>query len=101
MSTTRRELPSGTATFTYRNKKLELPVLSGTEGPNVVDIRKLYGDDAAERLTIQYGGSAKPENAVPLLSQRDVDGALVGGASLKADLFLAIVRIAGGKPMAR
>ncbi len=36
--------PAGTATFTYGNKKLELPVLSGTEGPDVVDIRKLYGD---------------------------------------------------------
>src|SRR5262245_3089765 len=35
---------AGSATFTYRNKKLELPVLSGTEGPNVVDIRKLYAD---------------------------------------------------------
>jgi citrate synthase len=39
-----RANPAGSATFTYRNKKLELPVLSGTEGPNVVDIRKLYGD---------------------------------------------------------
>src|SRR5215467_6695451 len=35
---------AGTATFTYGNKRMELPVLSGTEGPNVVDIRKLYGD---------------------------------------------------------
>ncbi len=48
----------------------------------------------AEQLTIQYGGSAKPENVASLLHQPDVDGALVGGASLKADLFLAIVRIA-------
>ena len=39
-----RANPAGSATFTYRNKKLELPVLSGTEGPNVVDIRKLYGE---------------------------------------------------------
>ena len=36
--------PAGTATFSYMNKRLELPVLSGTEGPNVVDIRKLYGE---------------------------------------------------------
>ena len=36
--------PAGTATFTYGNKRLELPVLSGTEGPNVVDVRKLYTD---------------------------------------------------------
>jgi citrate synthase len=39
-----RANPAGKATFTYRNKSLELPVLSGTEGPNVVDIRKLYGE---------------------------------------------------------
>src|ERR1051325_3937474 len=36
--------PAGTATLTYGNKKLELPVLAGTEGPNVVDVRKLYSD---------------------------------------------------------
>jgi len=39
-----RAKPAGSATFTFRNKRLELPVLSGTEGPNVVDIRKLYAD---------------------------------------------------------
>jgi citrate synthase len=39
-----RAKTAGSATFTYRNQKLELPVLSGTEGPNVVDIRKLYGE---------------------------------------------------------
>jgi len=39
-----RAKPAGSATFTYRNKRLELPVLSGSEGPNVVDIRKLYAD---------------------------------------------------------
>jgi triosephosphate isomerase len=49
---------------------------------------------AADRLVIQYGGSAKPENVAELLAQPDVDGALVGGASLKADLFLAVIRIA-------
>jgi triosephosphate isomerase len=48
----------------------------------------------AARLAIQYGGSVKPENAASLLGQADVDGALVGGASLKADQFLAIVRAA-------
>jgi triosephosphate isomerase len=41
---------------------------------------------------IQYGGSVKPANAKELLSQPDIDGALVGGASLDADSFLAIVR---------
>jgi triosephosphate isomerase len=53
-----------------------------------------FGEEAAQALPIQYGGSAKPENVGPLLQQPDVDGALVGGASLKADLFLAIVRLA-------
>jgi triosephosphate isomerase len=48
----------------------------------------------AQAVTIQYGGSVKPKNAGPLLLQPDVDGALVGGASLKADDFLGIVRAA-------
>jgi triosephosphate isomerase len=62
-------------------------------------IRALVGDrskEAAERVRIQYGGSVKPDNAAGLMSQPDVDGALVGGASLKADSFLAIVKAAGG-----
>jgi triosephosphate isomerase len=41
-------------------------------------------------VRIQYGGSMKPENARGLLSQPDIDGGLIGGASLKADAFLAI-----------
>ncbi len=47
--------------------------------------------DAAEMIPILYGGSVKPSNAVELLGQPDIDGALVGGASLKADDFLAII----------
>jgi triosephosphate isomerase len=43
-------------------------------------------------LTIQYGGSVTAENAYSLLSQPDVDGALVGGASLKIDSFLKIIK---------
>jgi triosephosphate isomerase len=54
-------------------------------------IGKTFGEATAAVLTIQYGGSAKPENVMSLLSQPDVDGALVGGASLKAEQFLAIV----------
>jgi triosephosphate isomerase len=54
----------------------------------------LFGDKPAAALLIQYGGSVKPDNAATLLHQPDVDGALVGGASLKADQFLAIVRAA-------
>jgi triosephosphate isomerase len=57
-------------------------------------IAQLLGEETARTLPIQYGGSVKPENAASLLSQPDVDGALVGGASLKADSFLAIVRSA-------
>ncbi|HYT94563.1 MAG TPA: triose-phosphate isomerase [Gemmataceae bacterium] len=56
----------------------------------------LCNEEAARSLVIQYGGSAKPENVASLLSQPDVDGALVGGASLKPDLFLAIIRLALG-----
>jgi triosephosphate isomerase len=50
------------------------------------------GGAVADQIRIQYGGSVKPENAAELMSQPDVDGALVGGASLKAKDFLAIVK---------
>ena len=56
----------------------------------------LYGAAAAESMRIQYGGSVKPDNAADLLARRDVDGALVGGASLQADDFAGIVRAAVG-----
>ena len=55
---------------------------------------QLFSPKAAEQLVIQYGGSVKPDNATALLDEPDIDGALVGGASLKADQFLAIVRAA-------
>ncbi len=61
-------------------------------------IRKLIGQmyswATAEKVVIQYGGSVKPENAKELLHQPDIDGALVGGACLKADSFAAIVQAA-------
>src|SRR5262249_60863583 len=57
---------------------------------------KKFGEETARTLPIQYGGSVKPENVASLLSQPDVDGALVGGASLNADLFLALVTLALG-----
>ena len=50
-----------------------------------------YSKESAEKLVIQYGGSVKPDNASSLLSQPDIDGALVGGACLKADSFLSII----------
>ena len=51
----------------------------------------LYDADLAEAVRIQYGGSVKPENARDLLAQTDIDGALVGGASLKAESFAGII----------
>ncbi len=54
-------------------------------------IRSLYSQDASEKLVIQYGGSVKPENASDLLNMENIDGALVGGASLKAESFTAII----------
>ena len=48
-------------------------------------ICELYGSDTASKIRIQYGGSMKPDNAAELLAQEDIDGGLVGGASLKAD----------------
>lgn len=55
-------------------------------------IEDLFGRDISQNLTIQYGGSVTAENAYSLLSQPDVDGALVGGASLKVDSFLKIIK---------
>jgi triosephosphate isomerase len=54
-------------------------------------LAKLYGDSVAQSISIQYGGSMKPENAAGLLAQKDIDGGLIGGAALKADSFLGIV----------
>ena len=58
---------------------------------------RLAGHDAevAAAVQIQYGGSVKPDNAAELFAQPDIDGGLIGGASLKADDFLAICRAAG------
>lgn len=55
-------------------------------------VKGIYGDDVAGAVRIQYGGSVKPENIKELISQEDVDGVLVGGASLKADSFVSIVK---------
>ena len=61
-------------------------------------IRKLiadtFGEGIAEETIILYGGSVKPENTASILSMRDIDGVLVGGASLKSDSFLAIAKAA-------
>ena len=57
-------------------------------------IKNDFTPETSENLTIQYGGSVKPENARELLSQQDIDGSLIGGASLKADSFLSIIESA-------
>ena len=57
-------------------------------------VAEIYSSSLSENLIIQYGGSVKPDNARELLSQRDIDGALVGGACLKADSFLSIIAAA-------
>lgn len=58
-------------------------------------ISELYDQQSADAMRILYGGSVKPENIKGLMNQQDIDGALVGGASLKADSFAAIVNFAG------
>jgi triosephosphate isomerase len=58
-------------------------------------LAEIAGAETAGTIRIQYGGSARPENAAEILRQPDVDGALVGGASLKVDEFAAIVALAG------
>lgn len=55
-------------------------------------IERLYSKKAADAILIQYGGSVKPDNAKQLLTMSDIDGALVGGASLKAETFVPICR---------
>lgn len=55
-------------------------------------LAEMHGDETAKSVRIQYGGSVKPENIKELISQEDVDGALVGGASLKADSFIQLIR---------
>ncbi|SHI65303.1 triose-phosphate isomerase [Flavobacterium terrae] len=54
-------------------------------------ILERYGNDVAENVSILYGGSVKPDNAKEIFSQADVDGGLIGGASLKADDFVGII----------
>ena len=55
------------------------------------EISKLFGQEAADAVRIQYGGSVKPEGIKTLLEQPDIDGALVGGASLVADSYIAMI----------
>lgn len=54
-------------------------------------IAEMYNEECANNITIQYGGSVKPENAKELFSQPNIDGGLIGGACLKADSFFRII----------
>jgi len=72
---------------------------SGEVANNIIamirsNVRELYNDAVADALRIQYGGSVKPNNMAEYMSQPDIDGALVGGASLKVPDFTELVRIA-------
>jgi triosephosphate isomerase len=58
-------------------------------------LKDLYGASSSEKILIQYGGSVKPDNAAELMRQNDIDGALVGGACLKADSFGGIIQATG------
>ena len=51
----------------------------------------MYGDETADKVIIQYGGSVKPENATDIMNMEEIDGALVGGASLEPLKFIEIV----------
>jgi triosephosphate isomerase len=57
-------------------------------------LKEQFGDDRAEAMRIQYGGSIKPHNAAELFAMSDIDGGLVGGASLKAESFVGIIKAA-------
>jgi triosephosphate isomerase len=54
-------------------------------------VAELYTKKAADAIIIQYGGSVKPDNVKELMAMPDIDGALVGGAALKADTFVPII----------
>lgn len=56
------------------------------------ELEKLYGSQVSEELRILYGGSVKPNNATEIMNCEEIDGALVGGASLKADDFIGIIQ---------
>ena len=58
-------------------------------------LAQLVDEETAQAVRIQYGGSVKPDNSHDLLTQPDIDGALVGGASLKADSFIGIIENSG------
>ena len=65
---------------------------SGVIGLIRKTVAAMFGNDAAQKLRIQYGGSVKPENIKEFMNEPEIDGALVGGASLEIDSFIKIVK---------
>ena len=63
-------------------------------GAILATLTEIFGKATADGIRVLYGGSAKPDNVAGFLTKEDVDGALVGGASLKADSFAAMVKAA-------
>lgn len=59
-------------------------------------LKEIFGHDTGEAIRVLYGGSVRPDNIEELMSQPDIDGALIGGASLRADSFLSIIRFYEG-----
>lgn len=57
-------------------------------------VAAMFGEETAQAVRVQYGGSVKPDNVADFMAQPEIDGALVGGASLKADSFMALVNAA-------
>jgi len=55
------------------------------------EVKQIFGREVSEKVRIQYGGSVKPENIKEYMAEPDIDGALIGGASLKVDSFKAII----------
>ncbi len=55
------------------------------------EVVALYNDNVSEKVRIQYGGSVKPANVEEIMNESDIDGALVGGASLQPDSFVQLV----------
>ena len=56
-------------------------------------LAEIYGEEVAQAIRIQYGGSANEKNIGELMAMPDIDGALIGGASLKVDAFVEMVRV--------
>lgn len=75
-------------------KSATAKIADATCGVIRATVEELYGGDVAKKVRIQYGGSVKPENIAEYMSKDNVDGALVGGASLKVDSFLALLDFA-------